>query len=476
MTKGLICGLAMLLLAAPLTAQTGVQSRVIGALDTRLVQPDCKLDGAGDFRIASGKTYLKTGIEGSGDQSNRTNGLKNGVRVITEAMSTAGQGKNPAAWYYLGRIYLQQGDLVGADSAFTRAEELAPACKADIAKYRHRAWVALVSAAGTFLQAKQDDSVLTLARAANQIERIQPVAFFYMGAVFDGRGQADSALVYFGRAAATQPTEPAMVKQRDNSIYRHAKALLDAGRAAEAAAAFRRYVAAKPEDLDGKKGLLLAFRAAGMPDSASMIEAQLVSASSTGPEGGNLSEGELFDIGAKQYNDKEYAAAAATFGRIISLNPNNHDAVSAAANAYLALNDGPKLAITAEQLIAIEPLSYYAHSLRVQGYKLAGETDKLITAVVEREALQVDLAIDNFQRAPERATLTGKVTGREPRDENNKLIPVKAVTILIEFLGQGGTVVTTGEAELPALKVGETQPFSVSGKGAGIKFWRYRVK
>jgi tetratricopeptide (TPR) repeat protein len=282
--------------------------------------------------------------------------------------------------------------------------------------------------------------------------------------------------VYFGRAAATQPTEPAMVKQRDNSIYRHAKALLDAGRAAEAAVGFRRYVAAKPEDLDGKKGLLLAFRAAGMNDSASVIEAQLVNAATSDPAGGGLSESELFDIGAKQYNDKEYGPAAATFARIIAVNPNNRDALSALANTYLALNEGAKLAGTAEQLIAIEPLSHYAHSFRIQGYKLANDTDKLITAVVEREALQVDLAIDAFQRAPESATLIGKLSGREPRDENNKLIPVKAITILIEFLGEGGAVVTTGEAELPALKAGEMQPFSVTGKGAGIKFWRYRVK
>ena len=371
MTKGLTCGLALLVLAAPLTAQNGVQNRVVGSLDTRLVQPECKLDGAGDFRIASGKTYLKTGIEGTGDQSNRTNGLKNGIRVITEAMSSAGQAKNPAAWYYLGRIYLQQGDLAGADSAFTRAETLAPACKEDIAKYRHRAWVPLVSAAGTFLQAKQDDSVLVMGRAANQIERLQPVAFYYMGAVFDSRSQSDSALAYFGRAAATQPTDPAMVKQRDNSTYRYAKALLEAGRGAEAAAAFRRYATLVPDDLDGKKGLLLAFRAAGMADSASLIEAQLVSAASSDPAGGGLTESELFDIAAKQYNDKEYAPAAATFARIIALNPNNREALSAQANAYLALKDGLKLVASAEQLIAIEPLSEYDHTLRIQGYKFA---------------------------------------------------------------------------------------------------------
>ena len=477
MTKGLLSGLAMLLLAAPLAAQNGVQNRVIGSLDTRLVQPECKLDGAGDFRIASGKTYLKTGIEGTGDQSNRVNGLKNGVRVITEAMTSAGQGKNPAAWYYLGRLYMQQGDLGGADSALTRAEALAPACKDDISKYRHRVWVGLASAAGTFLQAKQDDSVLILSRAANQIERNQPLTSYYMAAVFDGRNEADSALTYFGMAAATQPTDPTMVKQRDNAAYRYARALLQAGRNAEAVTAFRRYSALAPNDLDGTKGLLLAFRAAGMADSASLIEAQLMQSTTATPGGGTgLSENELFDIAAKQYNDKEYGPAAETFARIIAQNPNNRDALAAQANAYIGLNDGPKMAATAEMLLALEPLSQYDHTLRIQGYKIAKNVDKTFEAVVAREAKLVGLEIDKFQPAADGATLTGKLTGREARDENNKLIPEKPVTVVVEFLGPGGVVVVSQDVVLPMLKAGETAPFSVTGKGSGIKYWRYRVQ
>ena len=49
-------------------------------------------------------------------------------KVLLEAMQQNGQGNNAAAWYYLGRIYLQRGDLYGADSALTRAEKLAPNC------------------------------------------------------------------------------------------------------------------------------------------------------------------------------------------------------------------------------------------------------------------------------------------------------------------------------------------------------------
>ena len=58
MIKGQKFGLALLLVAGPLTAQSGVQNRVVGSLDTRLVQPECKVEGAGDFRVASGNKNI----------------------------------------------------------------------------------------------------------------------------------------------------------------------------------------------------------------------------------------------------------------------------------------------------------------------------------------------------------------------------------------------------------------------------------
>ena len=44
--------------------------------------------------------------------------------------------KNPAAWYYLGRIYLSRAICTRRDSALTKAEQLAPDCAKDIAGYR----------------------------------------------------------------------------------------------------------------------------------------------------------------------------------------------------------------------------------------------------------------------------------------------------------------------------------------------------
>jgi tetratricopeptide (TPR) repeat protein len=479
MIKVLAGGMLAALMAMPLAGQQpGVASRVQGALDTRMVQPECKLEGGGDFRVSSGKTYLKTGIEGSGDPINKVNALKNGARVITEAITTAGQAKNPAAWYFLGRIYLQQGDVVGADSAFAKAESLAPGCKDDIRRYRYRVWAALVNAGSGFRKDKQDDSAIMLFRAANQIEQSLPLGYVFLADVMNDRGQTDSALYYFGRGAATEPTDSNMIKARNQSAFNHGVMLLNAGRGQDAVVALHRYLALQPTDVAGKKALAQAFRAAGKADSAQVLERELIASagSTTGDPTGEVSEDDLIGLAVKQFNDKNYKEAAATFEKVVARNPWNRDAIFNQANAYLALSDGVSMAKAAEKLITIEPLAEYDHSLRAQGYKLAKNQDGVYKAIVAREALLVNLEVSNFNPAADSATLTAKATGREARDEANKILPPKPLAITVEFLGDGGTVVASQDVQIPALKQGASQPIAATGKASGIKAWRYKVK
>ena len=119
-------------------------------------------------------------------------------------MQQNGQDKNPAAWYYLGRIYLQQGKLAPADTALTQAEQLAPDCAKDIAGYRRNAWVALVKAGSKFEEDKNVDSALALYRQAGSIYRGSPIPYYQTAAILNDKGQADSAAYYFGQAAAVR--------------------------------------------------------------------------------------------------------------------------------------------------------------------------------------------------------------------------------------------------------------------------------
>jgi tetratricopeptide (TPR) repeat protein len=481
MTKATVGRLMMALSTAAifpaiLAAQDGIATRVANAMGSRNVPPDCKLDGAGDFRVSSAKVYLRTGIEGSGDASNRTNALKNGDRVLTEAIIKNGQAKNPAAWYYLGRINLQQGDLVGADTTLTKAEQMAPACKADIGMYRYRAYAALVTGGQELKKAGQEDSSVVLYRAANQIMPSLPMAHILLAETFTDRKQSDSAMVYFGRAAETKPTEPTQVKIRNQAAFNYGVLLLDANKPTEAIAAFRNYLAYEPDDNGGKNGIARAFRAAGMADSAKVYESQLTAAATAAGGSADITEADLFDIGVKQLTDKDYKAAAETFGKIVAMNPLNRDALYNEASAFYNLQDGANLSTAAEKLIGIDPLNESVNAMRVQGAQMTKNQDATLKAYTAMAANPVAVKVEGLAVGGSSATVTATATGREPTDEAGKPIAPRAITLAFEFLGKDGAVLATADAAVPALKKGETHPISVVGSAPGIVGWRYKVK
>jgi tetratricopeptide (TPR) repeat protein len=470
----------LLLAAAPAAAQQpAIASRVTGALDQKLVDPACKLTG-GDFKVSSGKTYLKSAIETSNPDA-RSRMLRDGVRVISEAIGS-GQSGSSQAWYWLGRNYLQQGDLVGADSAFTRVEKITPACKADTDKQRYRAWAALVNAGSEFRKNNTMDSALVMFTAANSIYRDAPLSYMNMAEIFNSQKMPDSALAYYTKATMTEPTDSAQVKLRDQALFNTGALLSNAGKAAEAIPMFEKYLTRVPDDVGAKKALANAYRATGQTEKAQAMEKELVAAGGAATaaagagEGEGLTEADLIDLGTKQYNDKNYKEAAATFGKVLELNPNQRDAIYIQANAYLAMQDGANLASSAEKLIALEPLSEYAYSMRAQGYKFAKNTDKVVEAITAREALPVNVEIEKLKVAGSDVSLTGKATGREARNSANKVIPPAPTTIVVEFLDEKGTVVGSQETTIPALQPGATQPIQVDGKVDGVKAWRYKVK
>src|SRR5882672_10138177 len=114
-----------ILVAAVAIASTGAAQQA-----NRWAVPKCDLKPA-HFLVNSGLLYLKSATE-SKFEDQKQKDLRDANRVLTQALTTGNQEKNPAAWYYFGRYYLMVGDLPGADSSFTRAETLKPECKEDI--------------------------------------------------------------------------------------------------------------------------------------------------------------------------------------------------------------------------------------------------------------------------------------------------------------------------------------------------------
>ncbi|HKA60072.1 MAG TPA: hypothetical protein VKD28_15735, partial [Gemmatimonadales bacterium] len=91
-------------------------------------QPPCDLK-AGHFRVTSAIVDLQNAATKANARQRLLSDAKD---VLTRAITGDKQDKNPAAWYYFGRYYVETNDAAGADTAFQRAVALAPQCKADI--------------------------------------------------------------------------------------------------------------------------------------------------------------------------------------------------------------------------------------------------------------------------------------------------------------------------------------------------------
>ena len=216
--------------------------------------------------------------------------LKDAERVLTQAVTTGKQEKNPAAWYYLGRYYLMVDDVTGADSALSKALALAPACKDDIGLYRRQAWVPVFNAAAGAWQAGNTDSAIVAFRRANQIYQAEPLGFIFLAELFVSRPEPDSALkrtdaskyhtdslvyasrmdsaVKYFRLAVPAASDPKYAKERREAMLNVARVYHSVERYAEAAVAYHEFLAVYPNDISAIASLAELYLRANKVDSA----------------------------------------------------------------------------------------------------------------------------------------------------------------------------------------------------------------
>ena len=463
--------------AATVEAQQ-VNDRVAQSMPQRYQPPACELK-SNHFKVSSGATYLKTGVETEVPE-NKVRVWESGRKVLLEAIQQSGQAENPAAWYYLGRIYLQQGNLEAADSALDKAEKGAPQCAKDIQGYRQNGWAALMRAGNNFEEQKNPDSALVLYRQAARLHPRSPLSPYFVAKVLNEKGQTDSAAVYYGMAAAAaeNTTDTSEVKVRNRSGFNQGAIYLNSKKYPEAVAAFERYLKWVPNDIEAKRGLAGAYRGAGQADKAQALEQELVAAGAgeAGGAAGGAGAQDLMSVGVNLYNDKKYADAAKAFEQVAAAEPYNRDALFNLTNTYFAMKDGPKLLASAERLAALEPLNETTLKLVGEGYKQTSKVDEAVKTAEKVLALPVDVRVTDFTPTGNGATFTATATGRAAQTGAGKAIAPAAIAITVEFLDAKGAVVATQDAQVPALQPGANHEIKLTAQGAGIAAWRYKRK
>ena len=270
------------------------------------VKPKCDLK-PGHYLVNSAVLYLKNASETRFDDQ-RKKDLNDAQRSLTQALTSGGQEKNPAAWYYLARYYVIENDAYGADSAFRKAEALRPECKDDIQFWRRNVlWVPTFNAGINALNAQQYDSAVAAFRRAAAVYDGEPQAYTVLAtayfnmpaetflpqsvfrqsrpglpdslfqAAYDSAARAhyDSAAKYFRRGAELA-TDPKFAQDKRDAMFNRANSFYAGLRYDSAAVAYAEYLKVAPNDAQALARLGDALQASGQKDSAMGVFATII--------------------------------------------------------------------------------------------------------------------------------------------------------------------------------------------------------
>lgn len=469
-----IAALSLAAVASDASAQAPASDRVatLMAQQKGVLPPFCKSALSGTGKINDLITDFKAAVS-EADAAKRTAAIAKAKDGFARAIEKQDQAGNAAAWIYLGRAYLYQGDLVGADSAFTQADKIAPDCRDETERARQAAWTPLVNDGVSFANANNPDSAAVLFRQANTIYRGSPSAYANLGVIYANRGENDSAAAYFKQAAEISSRDTTFRDEQKFSTLNLGIVQVRGKHYPEAVAALEAYRKLAPDDKQGATALHAAYCGANQADKAQPLEKQY-GLPPCGVAGGDASS--LVEQGVTAFNASKFDEAANLFGQAFAKAPYNHDALLNQANSYFRAKNGPKLVAAAEPLVQLEPMNEIAIQLLEQGYRQTKQVDKQIALVNRRRSLPASLETKKIAISPTDITLTLTATGRDARDAKDKPIKAAPVSLEFELLGTDGGVLATQDVTVPPLAAGVTQDVTVSAKANGINGWRYKVK
>lgn len=483
-------------------------SPVMGQADW--IPAKCDLPGAGQYLVASAVVYLSKSKDTHFDEV-KDRELRDAYRVLNQALTT-GQDKNPGAWYYLARYYIERKDMIGMDSSFTKAEALDPKCHDDIYYWRHNNWVPIYNNAVHALNAGKNDSALVYLQQASKASPGEPDGVSLLGTLFYNSGQYDSAATYFNKGLVIAQ-DPKFEKNRKDLMFNLAAAEQQLKNYDSAAAVYRGYLKANPNDPSAISQLANTYAAGGHPDSArSLYQQMLQHADSIDPL-------TLFSAGVAMYNSAPQApdtqaagvkcrddarkvrpalttaairhrcdppnaqamaaydsAAHGTFALAIQAfraglaqNPYFRDALYNLTNTYLVTGQKDSMLSTARRLFAVDPMNRKTLQLMAEGFQEQGKSDSALHYITLADSLlPFEVTVGQFQPGDQNAALSGLFT-------NFHSTPSKPAKITFEFLDTHGKVIASQTQDVPAIDASGNAAFQVQAIGANIAAWRYKA-
>ncbi len=469
--------------------------------------PRCEIK-AGHHLVNSAVLYLKNATE-TRFEDQKQKDLTAARGVLTQALSTGGQEKNPAAWYYLARYYILTQDLTGADSAFRQAETLKPDCAEEIGIWRRFVWIGVFNSGIGAWQANNTDSAMAWFRRANAIYQGEPTGFKYLASLLYQAGQLDSAVVYFRRAADIAAKDAKWKQDRKDALFNMARIEHSQKHWTEAQAAYKEYLTVFPNDPEAQASLASVLSQTGQRDSAFAMYRRIIAQGDsvgatsmfrvgveifqavsdepdTGKAGGDCRTqartNRLTPVRIKARCDsvtrgmmREYETAAGVTYRLaaqafeagLKVNPYFRDGLYNLMNAYLQVNDSTHVVPVARRLVSVDPMNRMSLRLLAFAHQRVGRVDSTLHYLrMADSTLVADVTLSEFDPQDSTARVKGLVT-------NLRNKPGQPFKLVFEFLNAQGEALAKQSTDVPALPPQGTHLFEITVAAKGVAAWRY---
>ena len=454
--------------------------------------PECRnLRFRSNFRLNGAQQYITRARAASyPDQKQRA--LSDALRVLTEA-TRDGAADQTTLWYLFGQAYALRDDLVGADSAWTKAEAATdPECRRLIQRERSNLWVPLVQEGTNQMGQEHHDSAIAFFRRANLIFRDDPAAFINMASAFLAQEKTDSAIVYF-RMASAAGDAPQRAEIRSTAAFNAARLAQRANQLPLAESLYRQYMRLNPTDVDGPTSLAGVLAGLGRTDDANRLYDSLLANSDS------MTSFQIFDMGVALFRQQRTAQAAQAFEAGLRKNPHFRDGLYNLVNAYLSADDTARTLEAAKRLVAEDPHNRQSLRLLAGGYQrytmgydaqgrravqardtatvrrvapiIRAYQDSTLGVLMRADSLAWEINIARFEPRDSTAAIQGQVRNLLPRE-------LADFTLVLEFVNGAGEVLATERVEIPALSQGgnpgSAYDFNLTASARGILAYRYR--
>ncbi len=433
--------------------------------------PTCEFD-QGHFLVRAAKTYIQGATEET-DPANREELLESAYRNLMDGISSD-QADNPAIWYFLGRYYYLEFDGAGADSAFSRAEQMVPECSEDVNYYRESLWVRLVNRGIDSMQAYAFDGAKDEFRNANDLSQQSNVGLFYLAGIFGQEGELDSALYYFKRVAEVGTADTAHMENYDTAVENVATLYQMLGEWDSTIVWYEKVRETEPNNPDALFGIAEAHAELGNQAEALVIYDEIL------VNADKMSWLDLFSVGVSLFNAEEFERAVQAFKAGLQKNPYYRDGLFNLANTYLELAQDPgrprserdqalrEMDSVTHRLIDIDPANRQTYRILAAAHSLQGMDDSTAIIMDRMDALTFEVVVDNSRPISGGFAVAGRLV-------NVKSTPTTVPTITFEFLDASGNVVSTGTIGGETLGPDESKRFDLTQASESIVAWRYRA-